>query len=287
MLGSLLAAALLVPGAAPAERTPDGPATLISAWTAPADQAEGSVLTSLTVKVGAGGRAGVVRPLVGGVAGDPIDLPATPGTYTFGVRARPLRGAARARPGDRRTRDHDPRGVPADDRALARPLRDQVGRHPAHRPGDIERPRRPARDLLQHRARRRRRPARRPHRGSHRPARQRGAGARERRAPARGRDADQRGRRSPPTCRRSTSRWLAGARFEGDCTTGFPECATTPLAAGESRVVRDPRRGPVRDRRDDQRALGGDGPGAGRQLDRRRVPAPRSRTTSSWPAGSG
>jgi len=86
MLGSLLAAALLVGGAAPAERTPDGPATLISAWTAPADQADGSVLTSLTVKVGAGGRAGVVRPLVGGVAGDPIDLPATPGTYTFPVR---------------------------------------------------------------------------------------------------------------------------------------------------------------------------------------------------------
>ena len=271
MLGSLLAAALLVGGAAPAERTPDGPATLISAWTAPADQADGSVLTSLTVKVGAGGRAGVVRPLVGGVAGDPVDLPATPGTYTFPRSPRALGGTARARAGDRRARDHDPRGVPADDRAFARSLRDQVGGHPAHRPGHHERPRRPARDLLQHRARRRRRPARRSHRGPHRPARQRGAGARARRAAAGRRDADQRRRR--PGRPAGVRRLLAGGcALRGRLHHRVP--GVRDDAAGGRRValVRDPRRGPVRDRRDDQRALGGDGPGAGRQLDRRRVP---------------
>jgi hypothetical protein len=81
-------AALLFPAAAAAENTPDGPATLISnhimsIGTGPGVNAGGRVLTSWTVTVGPGGRGGTVRPLVGGVAGDPVELPATPGTYTF------------------------------------------------------------------------------------------------------------------------------------------------------------------------------------------------------------
>jgi len=73
-------AVLLFPAAAAAENTPSGPATLLSQ---DPGAAFNSVLTSWTVTVGEGGRAGTVRPLVAGVAGDPVDLPATPGTYTF------------------------------------------------------------------------------------------------------------------------------------------------------------------------------------------------------------
>ena len=66
------------------ERTPDGPATLIS-HAGPVTAAPGRVLTSWTVTVAPGGRAGVVRPLIGGVAGEGVELSATPGTYTFGL----------------------------------------------------------------------------------------------------------------------------------------------------------------------------------------------------------
>jgi hypothetical protein len=84
------------PAAARAENTPDGAATLISTYlsTAPAIVGEVGALSaggyygprvviSWTVTVGAGGRAGTVRPKIGTVLGDPVELPAEPGTYTF------------------------------------------------------------------------------------------------------------------------------------------------------------------------------------------------------------
>src|SRR3954470_22499105 len=70
-------AAILFPGAAPSEHTPDGPATLISHSGAPAQA--GRVLMSWTVTVGPGGREGIVRPLLGGVTGEPGEPPATRG----------------------------------------------------------------------------------------------------------------------------------------------------------------------------------------------------------------
>ena len=87
---AVLLVLLTVPAAAAAETTPDGPATLISSRTGSGFAAVGyspgnRVLTSWTVTVGPGGRAGTVRPLVGGVVGDPVELPATPGTYTFAL----------------------------------------------------------------------------------------------------------------------------------------------------------------------------------------------------------
>jgi hypothetical protein len=75
------------------ERTPSGPATLTSTRTetvaagsavpAPPYDSASRVLMNWTVTVGPGGRAGAVRPVIGGAAYDPVDLPATPGTYTF------------------------------------------------------------------------------------------------------------------------------------------------------------------------------------------------------------
>jgi hypothetical protein len=41
------------------------------------------VTVAWKVTVSAGGRAGIVRPVFGGVMGDPVTLPAEPGTYTF------------------------------------------------------------------------------------------------------------------------------------------------------------------------------------------------------------
>jgi hypothetical protein len=76
-------AAALLPGAAAAEKTPTGPATLIAS-AAPYAQ-PGRVVTSWTVTVGPGGRAGVVHPLVDGSPGDPVQLPAVPGRYTFAL----------------------------------------------------------------------------------------------------------------------------------------------------------------------------------------------------------
>jgi hypothetical protein len=75
-------AAALLPGAAAIEQTPTGPATLIAS---PVPAVAGSVVTSWSVTVGPGGRGGVVRPLLGGVPGEPVTLPAAPGTYRFGV----------------------------------------------------------------------------------------------------------------------------------------------------------------------------------------------------------
>jgi hypothetical protein len=76
-------AAALFPGAVAAENTPDGPATLVSHSGAPVTA--GRVVTSWTLTVGRGGHAGIVRPLLGGVAGEPVQLPATPGAYTFAL----------------------------------------------------------------------------------------------------------------------------------------------------------------------------------------------------------
>ena len=186
-------AAILFPGAAASENTPDGPATLITHSGAPAEA--GRVLMSWTVTVGPGGREGIVRPLLGGITGEPVELPATPGTYTF-----PLPRTATAPLG--LVQDSGDHAIvtrelcrPAIAR-VARPVRDEVARHPPRGRGGRPGPRRAARGHVQQRARRRRRSARRRHRGPHRPARQRGAGARARRAPTRRRDADQRGR--PP-----------------------------------------------------------------------------------------
>ncbi|MDA0163427.1 hypothetical protein OM076_24350 [Solirubrobacter ginsenosidimutans] len=89
-VGATLAA---FPVGAGLERTPSGPATLTSTKTetvamvgavpaAPYDSSS-RVVMNWTVTVGPGGRAGVVGPVVGGVAYDPVDLPSTPGTYTF------------------------------------------------------------------------------------------------------------------------------------------------------------------------------------------------------------
>jgi hypothetical protein len=81
------------PSAANVETTPDGPATLTSTSLSsvagtvgglPVGGGSGQrVLMRWTVTVGAGGQAGLVRPVVGGVSYDPVELPATPGTYTF------------------------------------------------------------------------------------------------------------------------------------------------------------------------------------------------------------
>jgi hypothetical protein len=77
-----IVAAALLPGAAANETTPNGPAVLVGTVApAPAGQA----VTSWSVTVGPGGSGGIVRPLLGGVPGDPVELPAKPGTYTFAV----------------------------------------------------------------------------------------------------------------------------------------------------------------------------------------------------------
>jgi hypothetical protein len=95
--GATLAA---FPVGAGLERTPSGPATLTSTRTetvgiggavaAPPYDSASRVLMRWTVTVGPGGRAGAVQPVIGGVAYDPVDLPATPGTYTFPAPRVPL-----------------------------------------------------------------------------------------------------------------------------------------------------------------------------------------------------
>ena len=90
-LVAAVACAAVLPAAAAsaAETTPIGPATLLSEWTG-ASSLEGrspEVLVAARVDVAAGGSAGTVRIRArnGGasVAGDPVQLPAEPGTYTF------------------------------------------------------------------------------------------------------------------------------------------------------------------------------------------------------------
>ena len=247
---------MTVPASAAAERTPDGPATLISSRTGsgfprPATAPDGRVLTSWTVTVGPGGRAGTVRPLVGGVVGDPVDLPATPGTYTFALApcapAAPL-GLVQetgghaivtreaCRPAIARSLDPCETKWVDIQRAGQGTMRDRGAQ---------------LRGRVQFRARRRRRPARRSHRGPHRPARQPRCPSREPDGRLRRRrDADQRRARRRPTCRRSTPRgWRARAGGRVPAPARSRSALSTPLAAGRVALVRGPRRGPDRHRR--------------------------------------
>ncbi len=232
------------------------------------------MVLSWTVTVGPGGRAGIVRPLAG-------RRPRRPG-----------RAPGRAR-GRTRSRSRTPATPPAglvqetgghaivtreacrpDDRARVRPVRDEVARRPAPGRRGRARPRRAARDHLQQRARRRRRPPRRPHRGPHGPARERDPGARGRRPAARRRDVDE--RREP--ARRSAVAGLvvAGRRaLRGRLPHRVPAVRDDAAGARASRALHDPRRGSGGHERHGRRALGGRGPRAGRQLDRGRLlPAP-------------
>jgi hypothetical protein len=96
MMRAPLAAAALVaalPATAFADTTPGGPATLstrYTPWVACAMWSGGpAVIVAWQADVGAGGEGGTVRPTFGGsgaggpVIGDPVDLPAPPGRYTF------------------------------------------------------------------------------------------------------------------------------------------------------------------------------------------------------------
>jgi hypothetical protein len=89
LVAAVASAAVVGPATAAADTTPAGPATLLSRWTGPVT-AEGrmpEVLVGAKVEVAAGGQAGIVRirARYNGVTalGDPVTLPAEPGTYTF------------------------------------------------------------------------------------------------------------------------------------------------------------------------------------------------------------
>jgi hypothetical protein len=82
------AAVFTTSSASAAELTPAGPATITPQWTpglvaCPAIALGPSVLVGWNVQVGEGGQAGTVRPLFDTTLGDPVELPAEPGTYTF------------------------------------------------------------------------------------------------------------------------------------------------------------------------------------------------------------
>lgn len=91
VLGVLAAGCAVLVTAAPAraDLTPDGPATLLPADIAPCPMVVGppNVTVAWRVTVGEGGRAGLVRPVFdyfgSAVVGDPVELPAAPGIYTF------------------------------------------------------------------------------------------------------------------------------------------------------------------------------------------------------------
>jgi hypothetical protein len=227
-----IVASLLLPGATVTERTPDGPATLIT-HAAPVTAAPGRVLTSWTVTVGPGGRPGVVRPLVGGVAGEPVELSATPGVYTFrlphtaapaqglvqetGGQAIVTREACRPtiersldpcettwldiqRPGEETVRD---RGAQIAVAFNSEPDAD----------GDLRGDETEDRTDL---------------RVSVLPARERNGRLRI--------DVTLTNAGPLPADRPSFDvSWLADARIEGPCLTPFPVCATPPLAPGERR----------------------------------------------------
>jgi hypothetical protein len=225
-------AAMLFPGGAASEFTPDGPATLISHSGAPVEA--GRVLISWTVTVGPGGREGVVRPLLGGVTGEPVELPATPGTYTF-----PLPHTATAplglvqetgqhaivtrelcRPAIERSLDPcetkwlDIRRAREDDvQDRGAQLAITFNSEPdvdADLRGDVTEDRT---DL----------------RVSTVPAREPDGRLRV--------DVTLTNAGALPADRPSFDvSWLAGASFEGGCATPFPQCVTAPLAAGESRT---------------------------------------------------
>jgi hypothetical protein len=90
MKGLLVAAAAgaaAFPATAAADNTPAGPATLTVGYdgpiACPASSIGPGVLVAWQVDVGDGGQAGTVRPVFGDVVGDPVELPAQAGTYTF------------------------------------------------------------------------------------------------------------------------------------------------------------------------------------------------------------
>ena len=81
-----IAGAAAFPAAASAENTPLGAATITLGRTLPVICPTiylPNVTVAWKVVVGEGGAGGTVRPVVEGVVGDPVELPATPGTYTF------------------------------------------------------------------------------------------------------------------------------------------------------------------------------------------------------------
>ena len=228
----VLAAALL-PGVPAAELTPTGPATLTST-AAPATAPGGRVVLSWTVTVGPGGRAGVVRPLQDGVPGDPVRLPAAPGTYTFALphTATPPAGIVQetgghaivtreaCRPAIERAFDPcetkwlDIRrpGV-EDDRDRGAQLAIAYNSEP-DADGDLRG------DLTEDRT---------DLRVSAIPAREADGRLRV--------DVTLTNAGSLPADQPSlNSTWLAGAHFEGVCLTAFPQCVTTPLAPGETRA---------------------------------------------------
>ncbi|WP_157592579.1 hypothetical protein [Solirubrobacter soli] len=86
----VLAAGMLVAAlpatASAAGTTPAGAATIATVPDVPSVCGAAFVPTvsvAWRVVVGDGGQGGTVRPVVRGVVGDPVELPATPGTYTF------------------------------------------------------------------------------------------------------------------------------------------------------------------------------------------------------------
>ena len=87
LVAAAVAIAAVLPATADAQTlTPAGPATLnVRYGPNVACPAIGSfaVLTKWQVQVGPGGSGGIVRPLIYDVVGDPVELPAEPGTYTF------------------------------------------------------------------------------------------------------------------------------------------------------------------------------------------------------------
>jgi hypothetical protein len=90
MRGLLVAAAGMAatasPAAAFADTTPVGAATITQGFALPPACAAvyaKSVSVGFQVVVGEGGQGGTIRPVIGNVVGDPVELPATPGTYTF------------------------------------------------------------------------------------------------------------------------------------------------------------------------------------------------------------
>ncbi|WP_028067198.1 hypothetical protein [Solirubrobacter soli] len=226
-------ASLLLPGAAATERTPDGPATFISHSRTAAMPESGRVLTSWTVTVAAGGRAGVVRPLVGGVAGEPVELPAAPGTYTF-----PLAHTAAApqglvqetgglaivsreacRPTIERSLDPCETTWLDVQRPDAETVRDRGAQLAVafHTEPDVDGDLRG--DLTEDRT-----------------------DLRVNVLPAREDDGRLRVEVTLTNAGAQTAdrpsfdvSWLAGAGIEGACLTAFPQCATTPLAPGETR----------------------------------------------------
>lgn len=91
VIGLLVVLLLAFPVAAsatldPTEATPDGPATVVDVFNGGIELGAWlpyQVLTKVRVRVGAGGRPGLVRFRAGGKVGEWVTLPAEPGAYEF------------------------------------------------------------------------------------------------------------------------------------------------------------------------------------------------------------